>query len=68
MSPTPSSAKRIPPVQCLLTFEALARLRSVTQAADELFVRPCYGSRWRTGAMELWECHAFAQCLGQAAG
>jgi DNA-binding transcriptional LysR family regulator len=40
MSPTPSSAKRIPPVQCLLTFEALARLRSVTQAADELFVTP----------------------------
>ena len=31
---------RIPPVQCLLTFEALARLRSVTQAADELFVTP----------------------------
>ena len=23
---------RIPPIQCLLTFEALARLRSVTQA------------------------------------
>ncbi len=32
--------KRIPPIQCLLTFEALARLRSVTQAADELFVTP----------------------------
>ena len=31
---------RIPPIQCLLTFEALARLRSVTQAADELFVTP----------------------------
>ena len=31
---------RIPPVQCLLTFEALARLRSVTQAADELCVTP----------------------------
>ena len=38
---TPSaSAKRIPPIQCLLTFEALARLRSVTQAAEELFVTP----------------------------
>jgi DNA-binding transcriptional LysR family regulator len=38
-SSTPSaSAKRIPPIQCLLTFEALARLRSVTQAAEELFV------------------------------
>ena len=31
---------RIPPVQCLLTFEALARLRSVTQAAEELCVTP----------------------------
>jgi hypothetical protein len=40
MSPTPGSAKRIPPIQCLLTFEALARLRSVTQAAEELFVTP----------------------------
>ena len=32
--------RRIPPIQCLLTFEALARLRSVTQAADELHVTP----------------------------
>ncbi|GAB4214472.1 MAG: LysR substrate-binding domain-containing protein [Rhodoferax sp.] len=31
---------RIPPIQCLLTFEALARLRSVTQSADELCVTP----------------------------
>ena len=31
---------RIPPIQCLLTFEALARLRSVTQAAEELYVTP----------------------------
>ena len=31
---------RIPPVQCLVTFEALARLRSVSQAADELCVAP----------------------------
>ena len=31
-----SAARRIPPIQCLLTFEALARLRSVTQTADEL--------------------------------
>jgi LysR family transcriptional regulator, glycine cleavage system transcriptional activator len=31
---------RIPPIQCLLTFEALARLRSVTQAAEELCVTP----------------------------
>ena len=35
-----SGIKRIPPIQCLLTFEALARLRSVTLAADELFVTP----------------------------
>ncbi|WP_295953004.1 LysR substrate-binding domain-containing protein [Rhodoferax sp.] len=34
------SATRIPPIQCLLTFEALARLRSVTQAAEELCVTP----------------------------
>jgi len=34
------TAARIPPIQCLLTFEALARLRSVTQAADELCVTP----------------------------
>ncbi|MGA0612363.1 LysR substrate-binding domain-containing protein [Caldimonas sp. KR1-144] len=31
---------RIPPVHCLLAFEAVARLRSVTQAADELNVTP----------------------------
>ena len=35
-----NGAKRIPPIQCLLTFEALARLRSVTQAAEELCVTP----------------------------
>ncbi|MEO5795552.1 MAG: LysR substrate-binding domain-containing protein [Rhodoferax sp.] len=34
------SATRIPPIQCLLTFEALARLRSVTQTAEELCVTP----------------------------
>jgi LysR family glycine cleavage system transcriptional activator len=34
------SPARIPPVQCLLTFEALARLRSVTQTAEELCVTP----------------------------
>jgi DNA-binding transcriptional LysR family regulator len=33
-------ASRIPPIQCLLTFEALARLRSVSLAADELCVTP----------------------------
>ena len=31
---------RIPPIQCLLTFEALARLRSVTLVAEELCVTP----------------------------
>jgi LysR family transcriptional regulator, glycine cleavage system transcriptional activator len=31
---------RIPPIQCLATFEALARLRSATQAAEELCVTP----------------------------
>jgi DNA-binding transcriptional LysR family regulator len=34
------SISRIPPIQCLLTFETLARLRSVTQAAEELCVTP----------------------------
>ena len=34
------TAARIPPIQCLLTFETLARLRSVTQAAEELNVTP----------------------------
>ncbi|MDI1245795.1 MAG: LysR substrate-binding domain-containing protein, partial [Rhodoferax sp.] len=34
------SIVRIPPIQCLLTFEALARLRSVTQTAEELCVTP----------------------------
>lgn len=34
------TAARIPPIQCLLTFEALARLRSVTLASEELFVTP----------------------------
>ena len=33
-------SSRIPPIQCLLTFEALARLRSVTLTAEELFVTP----------------------------
>jgi DNA-binding transcriptional LysR family regulator len=40
MASPAGGGKRIPPIQCLLTFEALARLRSVTQAADELFVTP----------------------------
>ena len=39
-SATRSGTTRIPPIQCLLTFEALARLRSVTQAAEELCVTP----------------------------
>ena len=34
------TAARIPPIQCLLTFEALARLRSVTQSSEELCVTP----------------------------
>jgi len=34
------AAARIPPIQCLLSFEALARLRSVTVAAEELSVTP----------------------------
>jgi LysR family transcriptional regulator, glycine cleavage system transcriptional activator len=34
------SVPRIPPIQGLLAFEAVARLRSVTNAADELHVTP----------------------------
>jgi LysR family transcriptional regulator, glycine cleavage system transcriptional activator len=32
--------QHIPPIQCLLTFEAVARLRSAIKAADELCVTP----------------------------
>ena len=32
--------QHIPPIQCLLTFEAVARVRSVGRAADELCVTP----------------------------
>lgn len=38
--PPGGAARRIPPIQCLLTFETLARLRSVTLAAEELCVTP----------------------------
>src|SRR5262245_41361773 len=34
------TAPRIPPIQGLLAFEAVARLRSVTNASDELHVTP----------------------------
>lgn len=34
------AAPRIPPIHCLQSFEALARLRSVTLAAEELSVTP----------------------------
>ena len=34
------AAQHIPPIQCLLTFEAVARLRSAGKAADELCVTP----------------------------
>ena len=50
MAPTPTSARnaiaRIPPIQCLLTFETLARLRCVTQATEELCVTPSAVSHW----------------------
>ena len=32
--------QHIPPIQCLLTFEAVARLRHAGRAADELCVTP----------------------------
>jgi LysR family transcriptional regulator, glycine cleavage system transcriptional activator len=34
------TAPRIPPIQCLLAFEAVARLRSVSVASEELSVTP----------------------------
>lgn len=34
------AASRIPPIHCLQSFEALARLRSVSAAADEMSVTP----------------------------
>ena len=54
---TSSGARRIPPIQCLLTFEALARLRSVTLTADELCVTPSAvshraPSRWVAAALQ----------------
>lgn len=36
----PMTAARIPPIQALVAFETLARLRSVTQTAEELSVTP----------------------------
>src|SRR5687767_8102102 len=38
--PEPMTSPRIPPIPGLLAFEALARLRSVTQAAEALNVTP----------------------------
>jgi LysR family glycine cleavage system transcriptional activator len=40
----PSVLTRIHPIQCRMTFEALARLRSVTLAAEELCVTPSAAS------------------------
>ncbi|WP_418317017.1 LysR substrate-binding domain-containing protein [Piscinibacter sakaiensis] len=34
------TVQHIPPIQCLVTFEAVARLRSIGRAADELSVTP----------------------------
>lgn len=34
------AAQHLPPIQCLLTFEAVARLRNAARAADELCVTP----------------------------
>jgi len=30
--------QHVPPIQCLVTFEAVARLRSASRAAEELFI------------------------------
>ena len=47
----PTGAQRIPPIQCLLTFEALARLRSTL--GDALFVSTSAGMQPTTRAKEL---------------
>ena len=50
------------PIQCLLTFEALARLRSVTLAAEEQCVTPapsatgCAIARRNPGHQAIWAC------------
>lgn len=54
-------ATRIPPIQCLQTFEALARLRSVTQAAEELNVTPSAVSHRTKQLEEILETRLFGR-------
>ncbi len=58
-----TSTNRIPPIQCLLTFEALARLfdRAVPSPHAHYLC-------WRTGVMDRWECAAFVQWLQKSIG
>ncbi|HSI58339.1 MAG TPA: LysR substrate-binding domain-containing protein [Ideonella sp.] len=53
------AAARIPPIQCLQAFEALARLRSVSQAADELSVTPSAVSHRIRQLESLWSRRLF---------
>jgi DNA-binding transcriptional LysR family regulator len=55
------SAPRIPPIQGLLAFEALARLRSVTNAAEELHVTPSAVSHRIRHLEEQLGCKLFAR-------
>jgi DNA-binding transcriptional LysR family regulator len=57
----PSAARRIPPIQCLLTFEALARLRSVTQTAEELCVTPSAVSHRVRQLEQMLGCRLFGR-------
>ncbi|MBB1599836.1 LysR substrate-binding domain-containing protein [Variovorax sp. UMC13] len=52
---------RIPPIQSLLAFEALARLRSVTQAAEELSVTPSAVSHRIRQLETQLDCKVFAR-------
>jgi len=53
------AAPRIPPIQCLLAFEALARLRSVSQVAEELSVTPSAVSHRIRQLESLWRRRLF---------
>jgi LysR family transcriptional regulator, glycine cleavage system transcriptional activator len=52
---------RIPPIQCLLAFEAVARLRSVSVASDELSVTPSAVSHRIRQLESALDCKLFAR-------
>lgn len=54
--------RHIPPIQCLLTFEAVARLRNTGRAADELCVTPSAVSQ----RIRQLEAHAGFKLFGRS--